>query len=1134
VTPTADSPDGWSPGSRLLDDYDVERDLGAGGFGHVVLVRNRRSGQPYALKRIRPRDHATQRRFRVEAQRWVELGGHPHVARCCFVKTVDDAPAIFSEYVEGGSLADWIADRRLYGGTGGAPLKRVLRIAVHAAWGLEAAHGRGLLHLDVKPSNVLLTPDGVAKLADFGLATTRASAMRELIVQESVLDMLTDFMPDQAQRDAMKSRIASALPGDEALEVTGGEGLSHGYSSPEQARGDRLTRATDIWSWAVTTLEMFAGARTWPSGPDAGIALDLLVADADAARALELPPEVAHLLRNCLRPDPSARPQSIGEVADRLAEVYRGACAEPLEDDRPSAASWMESVMESRPREAGGEMRWLNPRTWLTIACEAAGVDPEVTVRHWPGRTGTLHARLLEELDALIEARRIFEPVVGDEPALLVSLGHLTADIGRVRSFLRDRERAIQDLEAAGRVLAAAGEAGRVDRARVLTPLAGMLREVERVEDARAVATTAVELCRGMALADDGRATLAAALTAAAQLAADAGSAVDLYDEAIELFARVGDEVRRVDALMEKTVRLQAAGERERSARDWAQVDAAIEALLERGTADVLPVKAIGLLNRAVLATSDAERLPYAQAAVEVFTPLVTERRLFRHAGELGRGHFMSGQAQEHAGDVQAAIASYGRAREFLEQAVIQEGRPELAERLAEACDHESTLVRDHGDRRDAVALARRACEMWERLVAQEGIGRWGLHLAVARVKLASCLGDVDDPQAGLLEIDAVVRALEADPDTVSVPRARQELAAAHSQRGVLLRQMREFDAAVASYRDGLRVVKGEDRHVEARLLGNLGNALADAGAYTAALDASRQALAVWESLAAAEGADVPGGLRASLAEARHDLVKKLSLAGEYSQALEAADAAIPPYLELIAKGRRDLDAKLASLLGLRSMMLERMFDLHGAITALREACDRFAGMARADPQQHGEALRASSLRLDLLERLATVARKDVPGWVDGARHEMRHIRRTLGGESGPKPSILLFEDLVGHLVFILQREPDGGVLAACAEAAAGAGLLAAQAARRAAARRDFKIAMDCCRMLVEYPDHLTQLDHPLLVAAALTLAKGDDAAADALAAALDGRRQDPERLRRVPWTLVLSSDLTELRTARG
>ena len=93
-------------------------------------------------------------------EHWVRLGFHPHIVCCFYVRPLENIPMIFRELVEGGSLADWIEDGRLYEGEGNAPLVRILDIATQIALAAGHAHKMGVVHQDIRPATVLMTPKG--------------------------------------------------------------------------------------------------------------------------------------------------------------------------------------------------------------------------------------------------------------------------------------------------------------------------------------------------------------------------------------------------------------------------------------------------------------------------------------------------------------------------------------------------------------------------------------------------------------------------------------------------------------------------------------------------------------------------------------------------------------------------------------------------------------------------------------------------------------------------------------------------------------------------------------------------------------------------------------------------------------
>jgi WD40 repeat protein len=379
-----DGPSSWRIGDVLDDRYVVLAELGRGGMGVVHRVKDREWGVDLAVKSPLPhllRSEDDRDAFISEAEAWVGLGLHPNVCACYSVRLLAGAPRVFAEYVAGGSLADWIADRRLYAGGKSVNLARIMDVAIQVARGLEHAHsvdGGGLVHQDVKPANVLLDvgPDGAitAKVTDFGLARARTSLERDV--------------------PAGTSAVASW------------GGMTPAYASPEQARGERLGRGSDIYSFAVTVLEMFAGGRTWLVGPVAAEALaDHRAGLRRDSGLAEIPAEVAALLARCMRHDRSERPRSMSEVAGELVELYRRTLGEVYPRQQPLAAQLRADELNNR----GLSLLDLDRPAQAAQAFEAAAaIDPrhlEATynygLRQW--RSGAITD---DELISRLEAAR--------------------------------------------------------------------------------------------------------------------------------------------------------------------------------------------------------------------------------------------------------------------------------------------------------------------------------------------------------------------------------------------------------------------------------------------------------------------------------------------------------------------------------------------------------------------------------------------------------------------------------------------------------------------------------------------------------------------------------------------------------
>lgn len=375
----------WRPGEVVLGLYEVLDVVHSGGMGVVHRVRHRGWRVDLAVKTPRPelvRTRAGRDHFEAEAGTWVALGSHPHTVTCAYVRTVDGLPRVFAEWVDGGSLAQAVRGDRLYAGGERAALGRILDLAVQLAWGLAHAHDAGLVHQDVKPANVMLAPDGTAKVTDFGLARARAAG-------------------GETER-----------PPDVPVTASFG-GLTPAYCSPEQAaaaagdRGIRLTAATDVWSWAVTVLELFAGHRPTRYGQAAGEALESLVRGGDPR--IPIPPAVTALLRRCFVEDPERRPAGFGELAATLAELYREVLGTAYERPAPEAARLLSDGLSNQAlslldlgRIEEAEQLWR----------DALGIDPHhlpsvynFGLHRWRsgGRTGE---ELVTDIEAALAADR--------------------------------------------------------------------------------------------------------------------------------------------------------------------------------------------------------------------------------------------------------------------------------------------------------------------------------------------------------------------------------------------------------------------------------------------------------------------------------------------------------------------------------------------------------------------------------------------------------------------------------------------------------------------------------------------------------------------------------------------------------
>lgn len=284
-------PEIWEVGDVILNKYDIREIFTGGGMGLVYRAYHRDWDLELAVKspRLEKLEETSIIAFEQEAQNWINLGTHPNILTCFYVRRLGDIPRIFSEFVPSGSLEDWLQANVLQQGSKNQPYARILDIAIQFARGLRYAHDKGVVHQDVKPGNLMMGADDTAKVCDFGLA-------RAL---------------DERQSHRMAPQSGAAHTGIESSGY-----YTPAYASPEQAAGLPLTRHTDIWSWAVSVLAMLKGEVVWATGLAAPFVLAEHYGDAKDSDPL------AQLLARCLARDIDERPADFAEVLEQLLFIY--------------------------------------------------------------------------------------------------------------------------------------------------------------------------------------------------------------------------------------------------------------------------------------------------------------------------------------------------------------------------------------------------------------------------------------------------------------------------------------------------------------------------------------------------------------------------------------------------------------------------------------------------------------------------------------------------------------------------------------------------------------------------------------------------------------------------------------------
>jgi serine/threonine-protein kinase len=308
---------------RVAHRYELVRPLGHGAMATVDLAHDVELDRPVALKRLAEnlaRDEDLQRRFLREARLAARLA-HPNVVRVYDVGEDEGRPFIAMEYVEGETLADLVARR------GPLPAAEAATLGVQACAGLAAAHAAGLVHRDVKPQNLLLRTDGVLKLGDFGIAVGH---------------------------DGTRLTLAGTVLG------------TAGYLAPEQARGEQVTAAADIYALGAVLYELLTGEPSRRAGSLSELGADdgFRAPDLDE-RLPEAPGGLVAAVTACLSIRPEDRPPSAAALARLLAPVGSEAETVPLPADPGQRAT---EILSLPPR------RWTARRSAAVAAVVAAGV----------------------------------------------------------------------------------------------------------------------------------------------------------------------------------------------------------------------------------------------------------------------------------------------------------------------------------------------------------------------------------------------------------------------------------------------------------------------------------------------------------------------------------------------------------------------------------------------------------------------------------------------------------------------------------------------------------------------------------------------------------------------------------------
>jgi serine/threonine protein kinase/Tfp pilus assembly protein PilF len=252
--------------------YKILEKLGEGGMGVVYLAEDTKLERKVAIKFLPQQissNYEERERFKIEAKAAASLN-HPNIATIHAIEEVDNQMFLVMEYIDGIELKEKINNEKI-------ETDIVIKIATQIAEGMSAAHKKGIVHRDIKSSNIMLTRDPIAKIMDFGLAKIRGGT--ELTKVGSTVGTIA-------------------------------------YMSPEQARGEELDQQSDIWSFGVVLYEMLCNKLPFKGNYDQAIVYSILNEEPESVYSIknDLPDKLVKIVKKLLEKEKTVRYQTMDEV----------------------------------------------------------------------------------------------------------------------------------------------------------------------------------------------------------------------------------------------------------------------------------------------------------------------------------------------------------------------------------------------------------------------------------------------------------------------------------------------------------------------------------------------------------------------------------------------------------------------------------------------------------------------------------------------------------------------------------------------------------------------------------------------------------------------------------------------------
>ncbi len=320
----------WEIGDIIDGRYEVVEVIGQGGKGIVYKINHLEWNLELAVKMPLAHlvaDEVSKARFIREAQTWVDLGLHPNIVQCWYVRELGGIPRVFMDYIGGGSLKDWIRKGRVRPDE----WDKILDLMIQACDGLGYAHEHGVeVHRDVKPGNMLMTKGGELLVTDFGIVKREGGVEIE-------------------EQGTIESFEGSTIT------ITGSELGTPEYGAPEQwGKAKHADTRADIYALGVVLFELCCGRRpfddrTHREPPHVLIGRHLSTPAPDPKKFnANIPQDLAEIILQCLAKDPDKRPESMAVFREILVGIYAGVTGKPHRRQVPQAVELRSDALNNR------------------------------------------------------------------------------------------------------------------------------------------------------------------------------------------------------------------------------------------------------------------------------------------------------------------------------------------------------------------------------------------------------------------------------------------------------------------------------------------------------------------------------------------------------------------------------------------------------------------------------------------------------------------------------------------------------------------------------------------------------------------------------------------------------------------